>query len=323
LSVPHVGLFAYQEIVSFQDLVALASALQQQVFHLQRWWGQQASAVVTAFPDMSSPHPGVWPIIIADGIAPGNGGYHLTSTATPSAYVQAPNKKGEGNWWTVMASHEFLEMVVDPWGNSRRQGFRPAVSGLSTPTVPVEYLLEICDPCVSPYDAYPIGTVWVSDFVTPDYYQPRAGSTQFSHAQRITGPSEVSAYGYVTWYEPGLGKWFQKKAGPDGSITFLDLGRPDMSKLPARAVIDMSMEPHNFDALPFNTSARSTVCLWHEAATKIAGEFLIEEANCYLMGKQKVKRIKKKIMQTSAPLVETSKFREVTPTNAIRKENKE
>ena len=226
MDLPHIGLIAHENCVDFDELVRIARALQKQVSRdLAQLW--RVNAIVTAFPSKEAFEPGCWPLVFAQDVAEGEGGYHLTSSGKPMALVQA------GPWKSVIASHECLEMIVDPFGNQR-------VSGRAQGGVPIEYLLEICDPCVAPNFAYPIDDVWVSEFVTPDYYNPQPGAQRFSCAGRITGPAQILPLGYLTWRDPRDGSWHQWLADSQGEISIADLGSNiDNDPLPARELVDL------------------------------------------------------------------------------------
>jgi hypothetical protein len=73
--------------------------------------------------------------------------------------------------WPVTASHELLEILVDPLGHQFRRA--PDIDPASDGHL-IAYLVEVGDPCE--VFSYPIGDVAVSDFVTPDYYDPKAAA---------------------------------------------------------------------------------------------------------------------------------------------------
>src|SRR5438034_8703517 len=75
-------------------------------------------------------------------------GVHLDKNGKPFAEIQA------GNDWSITASHELLEMLVDPLGHKliRDPDIDPASDGHQ-----VEYLVEVGDPCE--VFAYPINGI--------------------------------------------------------------------------------------------------------------------------------------------------------------------
>src|SRR5229473_3449896 len=106
-----VGIASRSQTVGLHDLLKVASALNVQASRdLQNIWN--ISAMVSALADPESIEPGVWPIFIVDDIGEsGAAGLHLTEHQQPYALVQA------GTTWSLTASHECLEMLVDPSGN--------------------------------------------------------------------------------------------------------------------------------------------------------------------------------------------------------------
>jgi hypothetical protein len=107
-------------------------------------------------------------------------------------------------YWTIAASHEILEMLVDPSGNQLQVG--PAIKCVGgeiqdDPPLESEYLLEICDPCASSKFAYRInGKTWVSDFVTPDFYScGGVPDGRYSFRHNILQPRHILEGGYIGW----------------------------------------------------------------------------------------------------------------------------
>src|ERR1700755_3619187 len=97
-----------------QDLVhATAMALNIQVTRdLPQFW--PISATVTYLPNPKKIPAGVWPVQLLESLPPGQGGFHTDKHKQPFAKVVAT---AADPTWTVDASHEVLEMLVDPYGN--------------------------------------------------------------------------------------------------------------------------------------------------------------------------------------------------------------
>jgi hypothetical protein len=117
------------------------------------------------------------------------GGYH---TAGPSGRLQAAvYLRRWGPNWTVAASHELLEMLIDPQGE----------------TIASDYLEEICDPVQFVW--YRIGDVYVSDFVTPAWFSAAGGpwdlAGRLAGARRFArgGEEDNHSTGRWTWIGPG------------------------------------------------------------------------------------------------------------------------
>lgn len=176
-------------------LSAVAAAIQIQVNRdLARYWHVPPVSITTLSPDAKVPNS-VWPVIIVDSLAPGEGGYHWAENNQPYSKVL------NGRSWYVAVSHEVNEMIVDPWGNRLQSGPKIELSGstqtLST-TEMVDYLVEIDDPCET--HGHVIDGVGVSDFITPDYYNPSSHGP-FDFMGRIKAPLQVLPGGYISWFD--------------------------------------------------------------------------------------------------------------------------
>jgi len=191
------------------DLVqSVATALNIQVTRdLTQFWNVQATVIHLTNP--SKIPPGVWPVQLVKTLPPDEGGFHLDKHNQPYAEVIAsPDNDG----WTVAASHETLEMLVDPTGN-RLQSSRSidVVNGkIQDGNSEFEYLVEACDPCESDSYAYMIQGVAVSDFLTPHFYDPMTtAGTRYSFTGAITAPRQVLPGGYISWVNQATGQWQQ------------------------------------------------------------------------------------------------------------------
>jgi hypothetical protein len=131
----------------------------------------------------------------------------LTKHKQPFAEVEANDS------WSLSASHELIEMLVDPSGNRLVAGPELVVQGdqiVENPDKRVEYLVEACDPCEAPDFAYLIEDVVVSDFFTPHFHDPVVSSgTRYSFTGALTKPREVRKGGYISWSDPATGKMMQ------------------------------------------------------------------------------------------------------------------
>ena len=142
------------------------------------------------------------PIVLSDKSLPrGHHGFHLSADGRPFALVF------RGKRWSVTASHELMEMILDPSGtltvSAPSLADECAANGVKPPGYTkqgmVEYLVEPCDP-VEEVDPYTIDGVEVSDFVTPAYYDSfRASGVRYSFLGSVTQPLEVCDGGYLSW----------------------------------------------------------------------------------------------------------------------------
>lgn len=91
------------------------------------------------------------PIWVVDRLShPGVGGYHKLDNQQPFAVVAFDDP-----YWSVDASHECLEMIVDPAGENLVVGNSP------DPLLPgrVQFLAEVCDPSGRENAAYQVDGV--------------------------------------------------------------------------------------------------------------------------------------------------------------------
>jgi hypothetical protein len=166
-------------------------------------WG--VHALVQAIDRNHSVPAAAWPMRILDQSSAGLG-VHLDKNGKPFAEIQA------GTDWSITASHELLEMLVDPLGKKliSDKDIDPASDGHQ-----VQYLEEVGDP-VEVF-AYQINGVSVSDFITPDFYDLNApAGTSFDFLNQLHAALEVPAGCYISWLDPQDGRWHQKQ--PDGSF---------------------------------------------------------------------------------------------------------
>jgi hypothetical protein len=130
-------------------------------------------------------------------------------------------------------SHEVLEMLVDPQGTLTRAGNSPK-SGQGR----VEYLIEVCDPCQASRFAYSVNSVMVSDFYTPQYFDPvKSSGVRYDFSGQLRGPREVLDGGYLSWFDPQTRHLFQLQV--DGKkMTIADKGEVPFAVESLRAFSD-------------------------------------------------------------------------------------
>ena len=193
-----IALLSESAKVTAAELAKVSAALQKQVMRdFAPIWNIQAT-VDPFFSDDDVP-AGYWKIKVMDHI-PGRNvpGLHLDEKGQPYANITwAPD-------WSLTASHECLEMLVDPFAHQIATGPSPVPKQDRR----VNFLVEVCDPCESPRFAYTINSatpnqVLVSDFYTPDYFSPTTASgVLYSFRGNITAPRQVLDGGYISWQDP-------------------------------------------------------------------------------------------------------------------------
>jgi hypothetical protein len=251
-----IGLASRSPSVDFQSLVHVAGALNLQISRdAAPIWG--VAGTVTALPDPDNIGPGIWPVFVMDDMPDGMGGYHSTGHNQPFAMILA------GDTWSLAASHEVLEMLVDPSGN--RLVAAPAVAVIANDIEDApgkyEYLVEVCDPSEDPDYAYLIDSVLVSDFYTPNYFDPvGSAGARYSFSGKITRPRQVLKNGYLSWYNPSNNKLQQIRHFGAPSIVDLGTGEPGASLtggLSLRAFVDShTPPPETLSQLRRSTTAR-------------------------------------------------------------------
>lgn len=135
-------------------------------------------------------------------------GYHnIDVDATPHAFVRVSDNDPH---WSVIASHECLEMLADPTGTMLRHAPAPLNAPPGTGDF-VDYLVEVCDPCQHISYSYTVEGhgIAVSDFYGQDYFDasPTEGG-QYSITKSLTSPRTVLPGGYVS-FRDAQGRWMQ------------------------------------------------------------------------------------------------------------------
>jgi hypothetical protein len=236
-----VGLVDKTGTVDADTLHAAAASFNMQVQHdLPQFWPIQAT--VRALPNPSHIPVGVWPVWLVNNLPPGEGGVHLDKHHQPYALVEATPGSNE---WTVAASHEIIEMLIDPYGN-RLQSSRSIqiVNGkIQDGPGEFQYLVEGCDPCEADAYAYGVLGIAVSDFITPHFYDPiGTPGTRYSFTGAIKAPRQILPGGYISWVNPETSVWQQLQYfDPNSPPKIVDLGPAQGNSL--RVWIDSKTYP--------------------------------------------------------------------------------
>jgi hypothetical protein len=248
--IDHVALVSLTRQIPTRDLLRAGAAVQKQLTRdFSPIWGLHAT--LDTFADLASVPSDYHPIVLfgdADelvgqlDVAIGPelaaqliddferdrlGGLHLNAfTRQPFALVEASDA------WSVIISHEVIEMIVDPYGNRLVAAAHPLDK-----TERVKYLVEVCDPCQSVW--YPVNGVPVSDFYTPRYFDPVGlPGGRYSFTGQLEHPLQILDGGYVSWIDPEDSALYQLAGGatePVRMATLLELAR---STAPLRTIVD-------------------------------------------------------------------------------------
>lgn len=220
----HVALVSVTNRVRFDDVARVSAALQKQVLRdFGPIWGIEAT--VDAFARVEDIPVDYWKVFVIDG---DTGSQHTFRSNQPYALAAS------GRSWSLLASHEVLEMLADPFAQRMVAGQSP-MGGQGR----VEFLVEVCDPCQNEAFAYTINGLLVSDFYTPNYFDPvEASGVRYSFRGEIRAPRQVLKGGYLTWREPTSGNWFQETRNKQSKAVFKALGQIAIGATGARGAID-------------------------------------------------------------------------------------
>lgn len=179
--------------VSLRELVA---ALQTYVDrHVAPVWGTPAKLVAT-----KGFRKGAWAMVFLEDADEEDAlAYHdLTPEGLPISKVFVRTTIENGDPVSVTASHELVEMLVDPAINLMTTGPNPRRM----------YAYEAADPVEG--ETFPVRGLPMSDFVHPAYFEifRKPSSTRFDHLGRIRKPFEILPDGYQIVFEKG--KWSEK-----------------------------------------------------------------------------------------------------------------
>lgn len=232
MSVIQVGIADTTGRISVDLVHAAAIALNLQVTRdLPQFW--PVSATVTYLPTPHKIPAGIWPVLLVEKLPPGEGGFHADKHKQPYSKVIA---SPDDNTWTIDASHEILEMLVDPYGNRMQSSVAIEIDGntIKDGTGQFGYLVEACDPCEDNSYAYTVNGIAVSDFITPHFYDPMVTSgTRYSFADNIKAPRQILPGGYISFVDPIKDEWEQ--------ILWVDPSKPPELNVLGPAPADKSL----------------------------------------------------------------------------------
>jgi hypothetical protein len=184
-----VSVINKSKIVTNSDVVPVVAALQSQVSeHLAPRW--HIDAVLDFVPAGKNVPSSNWRLEILDDtdIPPDSGYHNVGSDGIPYGRVFVNTSRQYKENWTITASHELLEMLVNPYAVFA--AYVPFDDNTGT-----FYNLEICDPVSPDVNGYKINGIGVSDFVFPEWFSPflavpASGQTkQVDYCKRLPGPA--------------------------------------------------------------------------------------------------------------------------------------
>ena len=198
-------------LVSNADAATMTQAIASQIqLDAAPLW-DRAPAAVVFYTDTAAIPPAAHVITLTDTIQDqpaGVLGYHtedqggkLWGIVAAKPELSNGGKATTGDWSvSSVLSHEVLEMYIDPncnlWSNDGKGSI---------------YTFEVCDPVEAP--TYAVNGVSVSNFVTPAWFDPLAGSgAKFDKLGLLTAPFGILKGGYVVYATAGKE---QQKYGDD------------------------------------------------------------------------------------------------------------
>ncbi|MEV5283424.1 hypothetical protein [Streptomyces sp. NPDC051994] len=157
-------------------------------------------------------------------------------------------------------------MLGDPGGNRLVAGQSPKPGQRV-----VEFLVEVADPSEAPENCYTINGLLVSDFFTPNFYDPVAApGVRYSFTGAVDGPRKILSGGYISWHDPVGDHWWQQAWFGTQEPVFRDLGRLTARAGSLRSAIDSRTETISRIANSGPQSALFATALTRTAAVKEA-----------------------------------------------------
>lgn len=245
-----VALVSESKKVSLEELTMVSAALQRQAARdLDPIW--EISATVDAFASLEDVQAGYWPMIVLDDIGLDNAsGVHQDEDGQPFALITSSD---DNEVWSLTASHELLEMLVDPFGDRLVAGDSPHPEQGR-----VLFLVEVCDPSEATEFGYSVNGVLVSDFYTPSYFDPVvSGGVRYSYTSAVREPRQVLPGGYLSWKNPETGEWWQETwfSGPQSK--FRNLGPLSVANGSIRSQIDRHTAKERAEAMGHDRATAS------------------------------------------------------------------
>jgi len=176
--------------VDFDSLIRALQTFVDQ--HVAPVWGTRAKLIKST--DFVK---GAWAVVfLEDADHAGSLGYHdLTPDGLPESKVFVRTTLANGELVSVAASHELVEMLVDPAGNMMTTG----------PDRAATYAYESADPVEETH--FQVDGIPMSNFVHPAYFQTfhQRGTVSFDHLGKVRKPFQPHSGGYQIVFKNG--KW--------------------------------------------------------------------------------------------------------------------
>ena len=192
---PTIACFNKATVALGVELDALIGAMQVYVDKfVAPVWGTPAKLIKT-----TGFHKGAWAVVFLDDAdQPDALAYHdLTPDGLPQSKVFVKTTLANGDLVSVSASHELVEMLVDPAINLMTTGPDPKTIYAYESADPVEAL------------SFDVDGIQMSDFIYPAYFENfhKPGSVQFDHLNKVKKPFQILSGGYQIIFKSG--NWSQ------------------------------------------------------------------------------------------------------------------
>ena len=190
---PRIAVFNKAKTPLGVDFRALVVAMQKYVDRcVAPVWGTPAKLVRTT--GFRKNHWAMVFLEVAD--SPGALAYHdLTPDGLPLAKVFVKTTLKDDALVSVSATHELVEMLVDPALNLLTTGPHPKTVYAYESADPVEEL------------SFKVNGIPMSNFVYPSYFEDfhKSGSVPFDHMRKVKKPFQILSGGYQSIFKNG--KW--------------------------------------------------------------------------------------------------------------------
>lgn len=208
-----IAVINYSSHITSTHLATAIADLNSQInneFHAA--WGVSANLYIPS----GTPASTDYQLILMDNYSQsGILGYHeLSGFGTPIGYVFYENSLLNLTPWTVPASHEVLEMLIDPNCNLSVQTNYSPYQDQNGDQIWL-FASEVCDPVQNALMSYNINTTVVSNFVYPSWFQSTWGpfETQFDYQSWLFEPFQVGDGGAIMVLEEGANEGWQELFG--------------------------------------------------------------------------------------------------------------
>ena len=200
---PSIAVLNKTKTVTDKEIQSVTTALQIQIIRdFAPIWGKNAN--IKFYKNENEIPFDSWKFIFFDYASDVNelDNQELTTTGNPQGKVFVQNSVKANVAWSITASHEMLEILLDPYTDLLVLDQEKKLLKM--------YAYEVCDPVEK--DWYVIGGVKVSNFVYPEWFEKNAKnpSGKWDFLGNLDGPFALSKGGYMSYMEIKSAGWKQK-----------------------------------------------------------------------------------------------------------------